>query len=149
MFRQQFLQLYHEHQIVLVLGDDGFGKSSQIPQWILFDEYPDPSGSEIACIQPSCDAAISLAKQVAAEVDVSVGELVGYSTLFQDKISPSTRLKFMSARTLFRETYPIDNLKKYSCIILDETQEETVWTDLLLATLKWKVIPTCTTISFS
>lgn len=140
IYRQLFLHQYHSAKSLVVLGQDGIGKTTQIPQWVLFDEYPGMGSLQIACIQPNCEAAISVAEQVAAELDVEVGDLVGYSTLFQEKVQGSTKLKFMSDKAFCREMKNMFNLRKYSCIVVDEAQERTLWTDVLLSCLNHWVI---------
>ena len=130
------LKYQGESQPLVILGDDGIGKTTQIPQWILFDEFAGLGWLQIACVQPSCEAAISVAEQVAAELDVDVGNLVGFSTLFQEEVQPNTKLKFMPDRALLREIRDDQELQNYSCVVVDEAQERTVWTDLLLSFLK-------------
>ncbi|KAJ8612993.1 hypothetical protein MRB53_037201 [Persea americana] len=74
----------------------GSGKTTQIPQFVLFDDLPHLNGKMVACTQPRRVAAMSVAQRVAQEMDVTLGEEVGYSIRFEDKTSPSTILKYMN-----------------------------------------------------
>ncbi|ENH71050.1 Putative pre-mRNA-splicing factor ATP-dependent RNA helicase prp43 [Fusarium oxysporum f. sp. cubense race 1] len=121
--RQEFLDLYHQHQVIVVSGETGSGKTTQIPQFILFDELG--SSKPIVCAQPHRPSAISGAEQVASELDVRVGEEVGYQVRFDKRISRvKTRLNYMTDGMLVH------------CVIIDEAHERTIPTDLLLALLK-------------
>ncbi|KAF2260815.1 putative Pre-mRNA-splicing factor ATP-dependent RNA helicase PRP43 [Lojkania enalia] len=90
----------------------------------------------VACTQPRRVAAMSVAQRVAEEMDVELGEEVGYSIRFEDKTSPSTMLKYMTDGMLLREAMHDNNLTRYSTIILDEAHERTLATDILMALLK-------------
>ena len=69
--RQEFLDMYHKSQILVFVGETGSGKTTQIPQYVLFDELPYQTGKLIACTQPRRVAAMSVAQRVASELDVS------------------------------------------------------------------------------
>ena len=134
--RQEFLDLYHKNQIIVFVGETGSGKTTQIPQFILCDELPQLSGKIVACTQPRRVAAMSVARRVADELDVQLGEEVGYSIRFEDMTSSKTLLKYMTDGTLLREAMGDRNLSRYACIILDEAHERTLATDILMALLK-------------
>jgi HrpA-like RNA helicase len=132
--KSQIIQEFQESHLVLV-GATGSGKTTQLPQYLL----PHTAGI-IAITQPRKVAAITIAKRVAQEMNVKVGDLVGYSVRFQDKTSPRTRIKYMTDGMLLRELLTDPLLKKYSLIILDEAHERTIRTDILFGAIK-KILP--------
>lgn len=90
----------------------------------------------IACTQPRRVAAMSIAKRVSEEMDVVMGEEVGYTIRFEDCSTSSTILKFLTDGMLLREAIIDPLLDKYSCIVLDEAHERTISTDILMGLLK-------------
>lgn len=134
--RQEFLEKYHSTQILVFVGETGSGKTTQIPQYVVYDELPNLTGKLVACTQPRRVAAMSVAQRVADEMDVNLGEEVGYSIRFEDKTGPSTMLKYMTDGMLLREAMHDHEMSRYSCIILDEAHERTLATDILMALLK-------------
>jgi pre-mRNA-splicing factor ATP-dependent RNA helicase DHX15/PRP43 len=132
--RQEFLDIYHEAQVMVISSDTGVGKSTQIPQFVLFDEWD--SAKLVACTQPRRLAASSVARRVADELDVPLGEQVGYSVRFDDQTSALTRLKYMTDGLLLQHAKRDRDLLQYSCIIIDEAHERTLATDQLLFLLK-------------
>lgn len=134
--RDEFLKIYQENQIMVFVGETGSGKTTQIPQFVLFDEMPHLLNTQVACTQPRRVAAMSVAQRVAEEMDVKLGEEVGYSIRFENKTSPKTILKYMTDGMLLREAMEDHDLKRYSCIILDEAHERTLATDILMGLLK-------------
>ncbi|KAI9687728.1 MAG: DEAH-box ATP-dependent RNA helicase prp43 [Bathelium mastoideum] len=134
--RDDFLRRYQSAQILVFVGETGSGKTTQIPQFVLFDDQPHLRNKMVACTQPRRVAAMSVAQRVAAEMDVTLGEEVGYSIRFEDKTSPSTMLKYMTDGMLLREAMNDHNLSRYSTIILDEAHERTLATDILMGLLK-------------
>ncbi|KAF8445527.1 P-loop containing nucleoside triphosphate hydrolase protein [Terfezia claveryi] len=121
--RQEFLDMYHSTQILVFVGETGSGKTTQIPQFVLFDDLPPLTGLQVACTQPRRVAAMSVAKRVADEMDVKLGEEVGYNI-------------YMTDGMLLREAMNDHNLSRYSCIILDEAHERTLATDILMGLMK-------------
>ncbi|CRG84288.1 pre-mRNA-splicing factor ATP-dependent RNA helicase DHX15/PRP43 [Talaromyces islandicus] len=138
--RDEFLQLYQESQILVFVGETGSGKTTQIPQFVLFDDLPQTQRKMVACTQPRRVAAMSVAERVAAEMDVKLGEEVGYSIRFEDMTSQKTILKYMTDGMLLREAMNDHNLQRYSTIILDEAHERTMATDILMGLLKEVVL---------
>ncbi|KAI8823686.1 P-loop containing nucleoside triphosphate hydrolase protein [Fimicolochytrium jonesii] len=134
--RDDFLKLVHNNQIVVFVGETGSGKTTQIPQFLLYDEQPQRNGKMIACTQPRRVAAMSVAKRVADEMDVQLGEQVGYSIRFEDCTSSSTCLKYMTDGMLLREAMTDPLLERYSAVILDEAHERTLSTDILMGLIK-------------
>lgn len=134
--RDEFLEMYHNSQILVFVGETGSGKTTQIPQFVLFDELPHLHGKIVACTQPRRVAAMSVARRVADEMDVNLGDEVGYSIRFEDVTSQKTILKYMTDGMLLREAMNDSTLRRYSTIILDEAHERTLATDILMGLLK-------------
>ncbi|KAI8883086.1 P-loop containing nucleoside triphosphate hydrolase protein [Backusella circina FSU 941] len=134
--RQEFLDMVHSNQFVVLVGETGSGKTTQIPQFLAYDELPHLKGKMIACTQPRRVAAMSVAQRVADEMDVKLGQEVGYSIRFEDHTSPNTFLKYMTDGMLLREAMSDPLLSRYSAVILDEAHERTLNTDILMGLLK-------------
>ncbi|KAF0976562.1 hypothetical protein FDP41_004461 [Naegleria fowleri] len=111
------------------------GKTTQIPQFLVHAGYS-KDGKGIACTQPRRVAAMSVAQRVADEMDVDLGNEVGYSIRFEDKSSEKTILKYLTDGMLLREAMLDPKLSKYSVVILDEAHERTLSTDILMGLLK-------------
>ena len=128
--------MYQKSQILVFVGETGSGKTTQIPQFVLFDDQPNIQRKLVACTQPRRVAAMSVAQRVANEMDVKLGDEVGYSIRFEDVTSQKTCLKYMTDGMLLREAMNDHNLQRYSTIILDEAHERTLATDILMGLLK-------------
>ncbi|OMP88218.1 Pre-mRNA-splicing factor ATP-dependent RNA helicase PRP43 [Diplodia seriata] len=128
--------MYQSTQILVFVGETGSGKTTQIPQFVLFDDLPQSQAKMVACTQPRRVAAMSVAQRVADEMDVTLGEEVGYSIRFEDRTSHKTIMKYMTDGMLLREAMNDHNLSRYSTIILDEAHERTLATDILMGLLK-------------
>lgn len=123
------------HDILIIVGETGSGKTTQLPQY-LFNAGFCHDGKIIGITQPRRVAAVSVAKRVAEECGVEMGQRVGYSIRFDDMTSSSTRIKYMTDGLLLREALLDKYLSRYSVIIVDEAHERTVDTDVLLGILK-------------
>lgn len=134
--RDEFLKIFQSTQIMVFVGETGSGKTTQIPQFVLYDDMPHLAGTQVACTQPRRVAAMSVAKRVADEMDVELGQEVGYNIRFDNKTSNKTILKYLTDGMLLREAMDDHNLSRYSCIILDEAHERTLSTDILMGLLK-------------
>jgi len=120
-----------EHQVVVVAGETGSGKTTQLPKICL------QLGRErIAHTQPRRIAARSVAERIAEELKVSLGDLVGYQVRFTTRASTATRLKVMTDGVLLNETGFDRDLKRYDTIIIDEAHERSLNIDFLLGYLK-------------
>lgn len=93
-------------------------------------------GKAICCTQPRRVAAMSVAKRVSEEMDVALGQEVGYTIRFEDKTTPKTVLKYMTDGMLLREAMNDPMLSRYGVVILDEAHERTLSTDILFGLLK-------------
>lgn len=133
--KDQLLSAISSNQILVVIGETGSGKSTQITQYLADDGYT-RNKKRIACTQPRRVAAMSVAKRVAEERGCQVGEGVGYSIRFEDCTSPETEIKYMTDGMLLREVLTDPDLVQYSVIMLDEAHERTIATDVLFGLLK-------------
>lgn len=131
--------MLHEHQTVILVGETGSGKTTQIGQFVADAGYC-RGGKKVVCTQPRRVAAMSVARRVAEEMDVNLGEEVGYSIRFEECTGPKTLLKFATDGMLLREAMTDPNLEAYSVILLDEAHERTLATDILFGLLK-EVLP--------
>uniref|UniRef100_A0A4W6BZ23 Pre-mRNA-splicing factor ATP-dependent RNA helicase DHX16 n=1 Tax=Lates calcarifer TaxID=8187 RepID=A0A4W6BZ23_LATCA len=134
-YREDLLAAIHEHQILVIEGETGSGKTTQIPQYLLEDGYT-KGGMKIGCTQPRRVAAMSVAARVAQEMSVKLGNEVGYSIRFEDCTSERTVLKYMTDGMLLREFLTEPDLASYSVIIIDEAHERTLHTDILFGLIK-------------
>jgi ATP-dependent RNA helicase DHX8/PRP22 len=132
--RDTIVQAIEENQIMVVVGDTGSGKTTQMTQYLA--EAGFASRGIIGCTQPRRVAAMSVAKRVAEEVGCRLGQEVGYTIRFEDCTSPSTRIKYMTDGMLLRECLVDPKVSKYSVLLLDEAHERTVSTDVLFGLLK-------------
>lgn len=132
--REQIIQAVKDNQVLIVVGDTGSGKTTQITQYL--DEAGFTHYGKVGCTQPRQVAAISVAKRVAEEVGCKVGQDVGYHVRFDDSTSPQTRIKYMTDGMLQREALIDPDMNQYSVIMLDEAHERTIATDVLFALLK-------------
>ena len=133
--KEKLFKLIHDSQILILQGETGSGKTTQIPQFLLEGGY-----KNIAVTQPRRVAAMSVAKRVAEELDVLLGEEVGYCIRFEENFSNKTVIKYMTDGMLLREAISDPLLKKYSIVILDEAHERTLATDILFGLMK-EIIP--------
>ncbi|XP_069571153.1 pre-mRNA-splicing factor ATP-dependent RNA helicase DHX16 [Brachyistius frenatus] len=134
-YREDLLAAIQEHQILVIEGETGSGKTTQIPQYLLEDGYTN-GGMKIGCTQPRRVAAMSVASRVADEMSVKLGNEVGYSIRFEDCTSERTVLKYMTDGMLLREFLTEPDLASYSVIIIDEAHERTLHTDILFGLIK-------------
>ncbi|KAL2269174.1 hypothetical protein VTJ83DRAFT_4020 [Remersonia thermophila] len=134
-YRDEFLAAVKEHQVLILVGETGSGKTTQIPQYLHEAGYT-KHGMKIACTQPRRVAAMSVAARVSDEMGVKLGREVGYSIRFEDCTSEKTMLKYMTDGMLLREMVTSPSLDEYAAIMIDEAHERTVHTDILLALIK-------------
>ncbi|CDU25540.1 probable ATP dependent RNA helicase [Sporisorium scitamineum] len=132
--RQQLVQAIRDNQVLIVVGDTGSGKTTQMTQYLAEEGFADRG--KIGCTQPRRVAAVSVAKRVAEEVGCRVGQEVGYTIRFEDCTSPETKIKYMTDGMLQRECLVDPDVSSYSVIMLDEAHERTIATDVLFGLLK-------------
>lgn len=128
----QLLTLVRNNQKIILVGETGSGKTTQVPQFLLAIG----DNVSVACTQPRRVAATSVAKRVAEEMDVNLGEEVGYSIRFEECCSSKTFLKYLTDGMLLREAMTDPLLNRYNVIVLDEAHERTLATDILFGLIK-------------
>lgn len=134
--KDELMRVIAENQIVVVIGETGSGKTTQLSQFLVDQGYTD-SKKMVACTQPRRVAAMSVAKRVSEEMGVKLGAEVGYTIRFEDVTTQSkTIIKYMTEGILLRELLEDPNLEKYSCVIMDEAHERSLNTDVLLGLFK-------------
>ncbi|KAJ2806449.1 ATP-dependent RNA helicase [Coemansia furcata] len=129
--RSAIVKQVRAHPTVIVVGETGSGKTTQIPQYLLESGF-----GTIAVTQPRRVAATSIAKRVAEEVGTPLGGRVGYTIRFEDCSSERTQLRFCTDGLLLREILSDPLLRRYEVVVLDEAHERTLRTDILLGMLK-------------
>lgn len=134
-FRQEIIQAVQEHQVLIIVGETGSGKTTQLPQY-LHEAGFTKGGMKIGCTQPRRVAAMSVAARVAEEMGKRLGNEVGYAIRFEDNTSDKTVLKYMTDGMLLRELLTDPELSQYSALMIDEAHERTVSTDIACGLLK-------------
>uniref|UniRef100_A0AAY5KD00 RNA helicase n=1 Tax=Esox lucius TaxID=8010 RepID=A0AAY5KD00_ESOLU len=132
--KEQLIQAVHDNQILIVIGETGSGKTTQITQYLAEAGYT--TRGKIGCTQPRRVAAMSVAKRVSEEYGCCLGQEVGYTIRFEDCTSPETVIKYMTDGMLLRECLIDPDLGQYAIIMLDEAHERTIHTDVLFGLLK-------------
>jgi pre-mRNA-splicing factor ATP-dependent RNA helicase DHX16 len=132
--RDKLLSAIRDHKILIVEGETGSGKTTQIPQYLHQVGYT--KYGKIVCTQPRRVAAMSVASRVASELKVKLGHEVGYSIRFEDCTSEKTVIKYMTDGMLLREFMLDPELSEYSVIMIDEAHERTLHTDILFGLIK-------------
>ncbi|MGC4397224.1 ATP-dependent RNA helicase HrpA [Hydrogenophaga sp. T2] len=140
--RHEIEAAIREHQVVIVCGETGSGKTTQLPKIALamgrgkLNAKPGERGRLIGHTQPRRIAASSVAKRIAEELQTPLGEVVGYKVRFQDRLSRDASVKLMTDGILLAETQTDPDLKAYDTIIIDEAHERSLNIDFLLGYLR-------------
>ncbi|MEX1049741.1 MAG: ATP-dependent RNA helicase HrpA [Akkermansiaceae bacterium] len=132
--REEILAAVRAHPVVVVVSETGSGKTTQLPKMVA--EALGVDGGRIGCTQPRRLAAASVSKRVAEELQVPLGDYVGYQVRFEDRTSRETRIKFMTDGILLAETQGDRDLMQYEALILDEAHERSLNIDFLLGYVK-------------
>ncbi|KAF7796079.1 hypothetical protein EIP86_007250 [Pleurotus ostreatoroseus] len=132
--REELLQIIRDNQVVVVVGETGSGKTTQLAQFLYEDGYC--TYGIVGCTQPRRVAAMSVAKRVSEEMECKLGSTVGYAIRFEDCTTPETKIKYMTDGVLLRESLNEGDLDRYSVIILDEAHERSLSTDVLMGLLR-------------
>jgi ATP-dependent helicase HrpA len=136
--RQDLLETIRDNQVVIVAGETGSGKSTQLPKLCL--ELGRGRDGFIGHTQPRRIAARSIASRVAEELGGTVGDLVGYKVRFSDQVGDATSIKLMTDGVLLNEIHSDRRLSRYDTIIIDEAHERSLNIDFLLGYLQ-KLLP--------
>ncbi|XP_075935608.1 3'-5' RNA helicase YTHDC2 isoform X1 [Anarhichas minor] len=135
--QEEIIQLIRENRVVLVVGETGSGKTTQIPQFMLDECSRNGDPCRIFCTQPRRLAAIAVAERVAAERGESVGQTVGYHIRLESRVSPKTLLTFCTSGVLLRTLMAGDaSLTTVTHVIVDEVHERDGLTDFLLTKMR-------------
>lgn len=132
--RQELLRIIRENSIVIIVGETGSGKTTQLTQYLHEDGYS--KYGMIGCTQPRRVAAMSVAKRVSDEMGCKLGEEVGYSIRFEDCTSDKTLIKYMTDGILLRESLRESDLDNYCAVIMDEAHERSLSTEVLFGLLR-------------
>ncbi len=132
--RQEILAAVRGHQVVVVAGETGSGKTTQLPKMCV--EAGLAVRGKIGCTQPRRVAALSVSRRVAEELGVTWGREVGCKMRFNDDTGRETRIKFMTDGILLAEIQSDPMLRAYSALILDEAHERSLNIDFLLGYLQ-------------
>ena len=139
--REDIARAIREHQVVIVCGETGSGKTTQLPKIVLeLGRGRANGGGLIGHTQPRRIAASSVAKRIAFELNSPLGEIVGYRVRFQDRFQPGASVKLMTDGILLAETQSDPLLKAYDTIIIDEAHERSLNIDFLLGYLR-QILP--------
>ncbi|XP_065874581.1 pre-mRNA-splicing factor ATP-dependent RNA helicase DEAH1-like [Euphorbia lathyris] len=133
-YRDELLDAIEKFQVLVIVGETGSGKTTQIPQYLHEAGYT--KRGKVGCTQPRRVAALSVAARVAQEMGVKLGHKVGYSIRFEDCTSDKTILKYMTDGMLLQEFLSEPDLASYSVVIVDEAHERTLSTDILFGLVK-------------
>ncbi|MGY0560145.1 ATP-dependent RNA helicase HrpA [Luteimonas sp. A277] len=131
---ERIVELIRDHQVVVVAGETGSGKTTQLPKLCLAAGRG--AAGMIGCTQPRRIAARAVARRVAEELDVPLGEEVGFQVRFNDRVSDRTAIKFMTDGILLAEITSDPWLSAYDTLIIDEAHERSLNIDFLLGYLK-------------
>nr|WP_310388285.1 ATP-dependent RNA helicase HrpA [Roseateles sp.] len=139
--RDDIAQALREHQVIIVCGETGSGKTTQLPKIALaLGRGRANTGKLIGHTQPRRIAASSVAKRIAEELKTPLGEVVGFKVRFQDRLSPGASVKLMTDGILLAETQTDPLLRAYDTLIIDEAHERSLNIDFLLGYLR-EVLP--------
>ncbi len=133
--REDIAAAIRDHQVVIVAGETGSGKTTQLPK-ICLELGRGADGRLIGHTQPRRIAARSVAERIADELGTELGDLVGYQVRFTDRTSRASRVKLMTDGILLAELQRDRQLKKYDTIIIDEAHERSLNIDFLLGYLR-------------
>ncbi|MEN9886826.1 MAG: ATP-dependent helicase HrpA, partial [Pseudomonadota bacterium] len=140
--RDEIMAALTAHQVIIVCGETGSGKTTQLPKIALamgrgnMAHTPGKRGQRIGHTQPRRLAATSVAKRIAEELKTPMGEVVGYKIRFQDRLQPGASIKLMTDGILLAETQTDPDLRAYDTLIIDEAHERSLNIDFLLGYLK-------------
>jgi ATP-dependent helicase HrpA len=144
--REEIMQAIQDHPVVIVSGETGSGKTTQLPKMCLalgrarMNAKPGQRPMLIGHTQPRRIAATSVAKRISDELGAPLGEVVGYKVRFNDQLGPNASIKLMTDGILLAETQGDPLLRAYDTIIIDEAHERSLNIDFLLGYLK-EILP--------
>ena len=134
-YKQEILKLIKDKQILIIEGETGSGKTTQIPQYLYENGFCD-NNKKICVTQPRRVAAMSVASRVAYEMGVKCGHEVGYSIRFEENVSPMTKIIYMTDGIFLRYLLSDNLLNEFSVIMIDEAHERSIQTDIIFGIIK-------------
>lgn len=134
--REEIMSAMRKHQVVIVVGETGSGKTTQLPKMAYELAAEEGKKGRIGCTQPRRLAAATVARRVAEEMGTGLGERVGYQVRFVEKVQDQTTIKFMTDGILLAETQRDRDLRQYDTLIIDEAHERSLNIDFILGYLK-------------
>ena len=134
-YKEKILELLKINQIILIEGETGSGKTTQIPQYLYENGYCNEK-KKICITQPRRVAAMSVASRVAYEMGVKCGHEVGYSIRFEENVSRTTKIIYMTDGIFLRYLLSDNMLNDFSAIIIDEAHERSIYTDIIFGIIK-------------
>ncbi|XP_060641566.2 probable ATP-dependent RNA helicase DHX37 [Anolis sagrei] len=135
---QVIMEAIRENSVVIICGETGSGKTTQVPQFLYEAGYAS-SGGIIGITEPRRVAAVSMSHRVAVEMNLS-HRVVSYQIRYEGNVTDETKIKFMTDGVLLKEIQKDFLLSKYRVIILDEAHERSVYTDILIGLLS-RIVP--------
>uniref|UniRef100_A0AAY5EEL2 RNA helicase n=1 Tax=Electrophorus electricus TaxID=8005 RepID=A0AAY5EEL2_ELEEL len=135
---QVIMEAVRENECVVLCGETGSGKTTQVPQFLYEAGYA-RAGGIIGVTEPRRVAAVSMSHRVAKEMNLSTG-VVSYQIRYEGNVTKDTKIKFMTDGVLLKEIQKDFLLQKYSVIIIDEAHERSVYTDILIGLLS-RIVP--------
>ncbi|XP_069379136.1 probable ATP-dependent RNA helicase DHX37 [Paralichthys olivaceus] len=135
---QVIMEAVKENPCIVICGETGSGKTTQVPQFLYEAGYASESGI-IGITEPRRVAAVSMSHRVAKEMNVST-RVVSYQIRYEGNVTDETKIKFMTDGVLLKEIQRDFLLKRYSAIIIDEAHERSVYTDILIGLLS-RIVP--------
>ncbi|XP_036434725.1 probable ATP-dependent RNA helicase DHX37 isoform X1 [Colossoma macropomum] len=135
---QVIMEAVRENECVVLCGETGSGKTTQVPQFLYEAGYAS-AGGIIGVTEPRRVAAVSMSHRVAKEMNLSTG-VVSYQIRYEGNVTKDTKIKFMTDGVLLKEIQKDFLLQKYSVIIIDEAHERSVYTDILIGLLS-RIVP--------
>lgn len=137
-FKEQLVKAVKDNSVVIVCGETGCGKTTQVPQFILDSWIQEAIGEQanIVCTQPRRIAAIGVAERVAVERSTDIGQQVGYAIRGENKSSRNTKLLFCTTGILLRRLHSDPTLQNITHVMVDEVHERSVDSDFLLIILR-------------
>ncbi|NWK56419.1 ATP-dependent RNA helicase HrpA [Verrucomicrobiaceae bacterium N1E253] len=134
--RDEIMEAMRSHQVVIVVGETGSGKTTQLPKMAYQLACEEGKNGRVGCTQPRRLAAATVARRVAEEMGTGLGDRVGYQVRFVEKVQEETSIKFMTDGILLAETQRDRNLRQYDTLIIDEAHERSLNIDFVLGYLK-------------
>ncbi|XP_034954126.1 probable ATP-dependent RNA helicase DHX37 [Zootoca vivipara] len=135
---QVIMEAINENSVVIICGETGSGKTTQVPQFLYEAGYASPGGI-IGITEPRRVAAISMSQRVATEMNLS-HSVISYQIRYEGNVTDDTKIKFMTDGVLLKEIQKDFLLSKYRVIILDEAHERSIYTDILIGLLS-RIVP--------